>query len=420
MGHPAINDVGGTHAVFHRTQGATDFRQHAAVDGAVFDQVVDLLRGQASQHLVVLALQAGDVGQQDQLLRLHGLGHLAGYQVCVDIVGSTVRADTDGRNHRNHVAAGEHVDHIHIHAGHFADMADINDFRAFQLRGTIHHFQLAGADQVGVFTGQAHGGAALGVDQGNDFLVDLAAKHHLYHVHGLGVGHPHAVHKAGLDVQPLQQFTDLGATTVHHDGIDTNQLHQHHVAGEAALQVFVFHGVAAVFDHNRFAGKPLDIGQAPAEYRGHLHCCFTIQRHGDVLILTVREWFESEFGHQVRCRLLQLFPEHGLDPLQGVFVFGLEPQHQHRRGVGCPAQAPAIGVVYPQAVNGTDVAVAEVSLLLQAFDNGKLVALGNLYIQLRGADVFREVFEHLIAVAIFNPQDFQQAGGGIQAVIKAV
>jgi len=119
----------------------------------------------------------------------------------------------------------------------------------------------------------------VGIDQGDYFLVHLATKNHLYHIHGLRVGNPHPVDEVGLDVEPVQQIADLGAATVHHDGIDAHQFHQHHIPGEAALELLVFHGVAAVLDHYRLAGKPLDIGQALTQDVCHLHCRITIQCH---------------------------------------------------------------------------------------------------------------------------------------------
>ena len=42
------------------------------------------------------------------------------------------------------------------------------------------------------------------MDTVNDFLVDPGAQDHLDHIHGVFVGHPHAVHKFGFDVEAIQ------------------------------------------------------------------------------------------------------------------------------------------------------------------------------------------------------------------------
>ena len=123
------------------------------------------------------------------------------------------------------------------------------------------------------------------INQGHDFLVHLTTKHHLHHIHGFGIGYPHAVDESGLDVQTLQQLADLRATAMDNDRVDAYKFHQHHIAGKTALQVFVFHGVTAVLDDHGLAGKSLNIRQAPAKYRSYLHCCFTIQRHVFALLI---------------------------------------------------------------------------------------------------------------------------------------
>ena len=50
-----------------------------------------------------------------------------------------------------------------------------------------------------------------------------------------------------LDAELFQHGADLRAAAMHDDGIDAGLLKQNHVAGEAARDGFVAHGVAAVF-----------------------------------------------------------------------------------------------------------------------------------------------------------------------------
>src|SRR5690606_30275070 len=245
-------------------------------DGTVGDQLVDLGGGQPGQHLALLVHQAGDVGQQHQLLGAQRLGHLAGHQVGVDVVGGAVRAHADRRDHRNEVALHQHVQQVGIHADHLADLADVDDFRLGHFRGLPGHGQLAGADQLGVLAGQADGLAAVLVDQIDDALVDLTTEDHLHHVHGRGVGDPHAIDEAALDAQALEQVADLRTAAVHDHRVDADRLHQHDVAGEASLELLALHGIAAVLDHQGLAHETTDVGQGLGKDPGYLGGIVTV------------------------------------------------------------------------------------------------------------------------------------------------
>ena len=114
------------------------------------------------------------------------------------------------------------------------------------------------ADKGAILPGQANRLAAKTVDQVDDILVDLA-QHHLHHVHGFFVGDAHALHKfAGL-AYTLEQIIDLRAAAVHYHRIHTDQLEQHNIPSEAFLQLGIGHRIAAVFDHDGFIKKTLDI-----------------------------------------------------------------------------------------------------------------------------------------------------------------
>src|SRR5439155_27276662 len=56
-------------------------------------------------------------------------------------------------------------------------------------------------------------------------------------------------------------LVDLRAAAVHDHRIHADELQQHHVVGEAALEPLVGHCVAAVLDHDGLAVKTLDVGQ---------------------------------------------------------------------------------------------------------------------------------------------------------------
>src|SRR5471030_1350697 len=230
--HPAVNDQRAAHAALYCFQRATNLRQHAAVDRAVGDQVIDLLGGQAGQDCALLVHQAGDVGQQHQLFSFQCFGHFTGHQISVDVVRLAVGADADWRDHRDEIAFDQQVQQVGVDPDHFAHLADIDDFRLGHLRRLTGHGELFRTNQLGVFAGQADGAAAMTVDRVEDVLVQLAAVDHFHHVHGLRVSHAHAIDEVALDRQTLEQIADLRDAAVNHYRVDAHGFHQHDVAGE--------------------------------------------------------------------------------------------------------------------------------------------------------------------------------------------
>src|SRR5690606_38403441 len=103
IGYAAVDDDGTADATLNGVQSATDLRQHAAVDGAIGDQLVDLGGAQAGEHVAFLVHQAGDVGGQHQFLGLQRFGHLAGNKIGIDVVGLAVLAHADGGDDRDEI-----------------------------------------------------------------------------------------------------------------------------------------------------------------------------------------------------------------------------------------------------------------------------------------------------------------------------
>src|SRR5690606_11567457 len=173
---------------------------------------------------------------------------------------------TNWRDHRNKVALHQHIEHIHIDLLDLTHQANIDNFgRLVFCRRSPHCLQLTGPDQIRILTGQTHGATAIAVDQGHDVLVHQTAKHHLHHIHGFAVGHPHAVDELGINIQLGQQLADLRASTMDHHRINPHQLHHDNVTGKAVFEVFVDHGVAAVLDHDGLTCKTLNIWQRLAQ-----------------------------------------------------------------------------------------------------------------------------------------------------------
>ncbi|MNK97895.1 hypothetical protein D3C87_1182440 [compost metagenome] len=169
-------------------------------------------------------------------------------------------------------------------------MADVDDFRGGHFRRLTGNGELLRANQLGVFTGQADGAAAMTVDQVDDVLVDLAAEDHFHHVHGRGVGDAHAVDEMALDRQALEQVTDLRAATVNHHRVDAHGLHQHDVAGEAGFQLLAFHRVAAVFDHQCLADITADVRQRFGQDLGGVGGGFAFEGHSGLRVNQNGSW----------------------------------------------------------------------------------------------------------------------------------
>src|SRR6185295_3758287 len=254
--HTAIDDVAGPDAGARGIEDRSDFRQHAAGDHALGDEVVDFLWRQAGEQLAVLVEHAWRVGEHDQLLGAQDFGQLSRHQVGVDVVGGAVGAGGDRRHHRDESGLLQRRDHHRIDRVDLANLADV-DLRLVLVRGQHH---LACADERAVLAGEAHGLAARLIDQLDDFLVHLAAEHHFDHVHGRRVGDAHALYERALHAQARERGLDLRPAAVHHHRVHADE-QQHHVAREIRLEDIVGHGVAAEFDDDGLAVEALDVGQ---------------------------------------------------------------------------------------------------------------------------------------------------------------
>ena len=117
------------------------------------------------------------------------------------------------------------------------------------------------ADQPAVTPGPPHRLATGHVDQTDDVLLHLAGEHPFDDLHGLVIGHAHALNEAALLADLGQRLFDLRAAAMHHHRVHADQFQQHHVLGKVLLQVRVGHRIAAVFDDDGLAVKLADVGQ---------------------------------------------------------------------------------------------------------------------------------------------------------------
>lgn len=135
----------------------------------------------------------------------------------------------------------------------------------------VHMQALAlGREQAGILTGLPDGERAVGVDQPDEFTVDLAHQDHADDVHRLGRRHPQPTAELGGDIELLEHRRDLGATAVDDDGVYAGPAQEDDVFGEGLLEVGVDHGVAAVFDQDDPAAELLQPRQRLDQHMGLL------------------------------------------------------------------------------------------------------------------------------------------------------
>ena len=90
-------------------------------------------------------------------------------------------------------------------------------------------------------------------------FVDLAGKNHLNNVDCFLVGHSHAVFKFALFANSVQHSVDFGTAAVNQYNVDSDELHKNEVVHYGRFQIFVYHGVSAVFNYNSFACPFFDV-----------------------------------------------------------------------------------------------------------------------------------------------------------------
>ena len=236
----------------HRLHGAVDLGDHAALDDAVLDKPRDLGHPDLmDEGLLVrrVAEQAPDVGEQDELFRVEGHRQLGRRGVGVDVVGGVRVHSLRHGGHHGDVAVFHAVEHrLGVHLGDLAHKA-------------VFLVQTHRPDEPVVHAAQAHGPAALTVDEGHKVFVDLAAQHLLDDVHGLLIGIPQAVYKLGFLADLPEHIVDLRPTAVDHHHPDAHKGEQHDVGNDGPAQLLGHHGVAAVLDHDGFAAVFLNVGQ---------------------------------------------------------------------------------------------------------------------------------------------------------------
>jgi len=126
----AVEDVGAAHAAADRGDAGADLRDHAVGDLAGLEELLEALGvdvGDERLLVTEVSVDAGDVGEVDELLGVEGFGDRRGDRVGVDVVGLAALVDPDGSDDRNELFAEEAFEDGGLDAADVADEAEVGD-----------------------------------------------------------------------------------------------------------------------------------------------------------------------------------------------------------------------------------------------------------------------------------------------------
>ena len=143
----AVDDMGAEHASGQGIDGGTKLGDHALVDLAAVEHLVDLVERQVGDERILIAkvlVQAVDVGQEDRLVRMECRRNGAGGGIGVDIEEAAVLPRRNRSDHGNVLAVEQALDIVGVDVRDFAHAAELGVERL-------------GDKRTGVAAGHAHG-----------------------------------------------------------------------------------------------------------------------------------------------------------------------------------------------------------------------------------------------------------------------
>jgi len=206
------------HALGDGGEGLVELGDHALGDDAVGDRFLAVGHGEAGDArggIAHVAQHAGDVAHQDEGARVEGDRHLVRHDVGVDVVDGALLVGAEAREDRDVARAGEEADEVGVHAGHVADVAEVDGVGPAAADDARR--ALDGAHREGARAVQAHGGGAGGEERGARVHVHLAGDDHLHDLERVGVGDATAGDDLRRLAELLLQVGGLRAAAVHED-----------------------------------------------------------------------------------------------------------------------------------------------------------------------------------------------------------
>jgi prepilin-type N-terminal cleavage/methylation domain-containing protein len=130
----AIKDMRLFHARIQRVHACFHFRDHAASNGAIRQQPVDLLRVDGADEFLVLGENARHVRQHHQLRCLKRRRNCACRRVGIDIIGLAIRAHANRCNDRNHTARHDVANRFRVDLRRLTHEAKVEHFLDIAVR----------------------------------------------------------------------------------------------------------------------------------------------------------------------------------------------------------------------------------------------------------------------------------------------
>ena len=258
MAQPAVDDVDLLHPLLERFQAALDLGDHPGGDRAVGDQPTGLAGGEGvDQALGVVDIDedAGDVGEDNELLGTDRRGHGGGRGVGVDIELAAVGAQRHRRDHRYLAGVGEVVDRQPIDPRDRADMAQIDGLAARLGEGQ----PLAEEDVRGEEI-ERHRPAAVFLEPGDEVMVELGGEDLLDDRQGGIVGVAPPLDKARGEPGGVHRPADRLPTTVDDHDAHPEGRHEDDVDEEVAEGIGVLNDTATEFDDG---GRVAELADPP-------------------------------------------------------------------------------------------------------------------------------------------------------------
>jgi hypothetical protein len=244
----AVDDRGLGHSPVNRLEAGRHLGDHARLERR--QEGAELVGADVRDERAAVgpvAVEAGDVGEDDELLGPEGHGERGGGRVGVDVErdGRVRLVGCDGGDDRD--AAGvelrEHGRGIHRHdVAHQAevDLDAVDDGPAATAR-----------EEPRVLARDGGRERAVRVDAAHDVAADLPGEHHADDLEHLGRGDAVSPAELALDAEAREHRADLRAAAVHDDGPEPGVAQVDDVLGEGARELLVDHRVAAeLHDHD--------------------------------------------------------------------------------------------------------------------------------------------------------------------------
>ena len=113
--------------------------------------------------------------------------------------------------------------------------------------------------QAAIYAGQPYAAAAGLAQQRDQVLVHFSAQDHLHDIHRLIIGAAQTVDKLALLADLVEHLADLRPAAMDEHDLDADQVEQHDILDDRLFELFIDHGIAAIFDDDDLSRILLDI-----------------------------------------------------------------------------------------------------------------------------------------------------------------